>query len=130
MRSADSHAAQMAAAVAVAARGQIGVKAGCECALVGPSLAAEGLAGAQPSAGAPPGVAVDGRRADHMQPAPRPVDRERAALAGSVVGQVTAIAAAVAVVRAGLPHSGQQPAGNSEPSEPPGNIHTYQPGYT
>ncbi len=108
-------------AAAVAAHGHIGVKAGCECAFVGPCLAAEGLAGAEPSAGALLFVAVESRMADHMQPAPRRDDLERADLAGSVLDQAEAIAAAVAVVSAGLPHSGRQPAGDSQPSEPPGN---------
>ncbi len=104
----------MAAAVAVAAHG---LKAGCECASVGPCLAAGWLVGAEPSAGAPPCVAVGSRRADDMQPAPRPVDRERAALAGSALDQPTAVAAAVMGAR--LPHSGLQPAGKSEHSESP-----------
>ena len=116
--------------MAVAVHGHIEVKVYCGCAFVGPRLAAEGLAGAQPSAGAPPFVAVGSRMADDMHLAPRPVDRERAGLAGSVLLSA-AIAAAVAVVNAGLPHSGQQPAGNSQPSEPPDNkIQTYQPCYT
>ena len=59
--------------------------------------------------------------ADHMQPAPRPDDLERAHLAGSVLDQATALAAAVAVVSTALPHSGWQPAGTSQPSEPPGD---------
>lgn len=121
MRSADSHAAQMAAAIVVAAHGRIEVKVCCNCTSVGPQLAAEGLAGAQPSAGALPCVVVECRTADHLQPAARPDDLGMADLAGSALDQATAIAAAVAVVGAGLPHSGLQPAGNSEPSEPPGN---------
>ena len=104
----------MAAAVAVAMHG---LKAGCECALVRSHLAAGWLAGAQPSAGAPPSVAVGSRRADEVQPAPRPVDRERAAVAGSALDQPTAVAAAVMGAR--LPHSGLQPAGKSEHSESP-----------
>ncbi len=121
--SAESHTAQMAdaVAVAVAAHGHVGLKDGCGCAFVGPCLAAEGLAGAQPSAGALPCVVVECRTADHLQPAARPDDLGMADLAGSALDQATAIAAAVAVVGAGLPHSGLQPAGNSEPSEPPGN---------
>ena len=115
MRSADSHAAQMAAAIVVAAHGHIGVRVRCECASVGPRLAAEGLAGAQPSAVASPWVAVESRVADDMQSAPRPDDLQRA---GSVLEQATAIVAAVAVMRAGVPHSSRQPAGNSQPSEP------------
>ncbi len=103
MLSSESCAAQMAAAVAVAMHG---LKAGCECALVRSHLAAGWLAGAQPSAGAPPFVAVGSRRADEMQPAPRPVDRERAAVAGSALDQPTAVAAAVMGAR--LPHSGLQ----------------------
>ena len=118
--SAEWHAAQIAAAaVVVAAHGGIGLKASCECTFVGPCLAAEALAGAQPSAGAPLFVAVESRMADHMQPAPRPDGLERADLAGSVLDQAKAIAAAV--VSTGLPHSGRQPAGDNQPSEPPGN---------
>ena len=116
--------------MAVAVHGHIEVKVCCGCAFVGPRLAAEGLAGAQPSAGATPSAAVGSRMADDMHLAPRHVDRERAGLADSVLLSA-AIAAAVAVVNAGLPHSGQQPAGNSQPSEPPDNkIQTYQPCYT
>jgi len=115
MPSADSHAAQMAAAIVVAAHGRIEVKVCCNCTSVGPQLAAEGLAGAHPPAGAPLFVAVGSRMADEMQPAPRPVDRERAAVAGSALDQPTAVAAAVMGAR--LPHSGLQPAGKSEHSE-------------
>lgn len=103
--SAESRAAQMAAAVAVAMHGRIGLK---------PCLAAEGLTGAQPSAGASSVVAVESRMGDNMHSEPRLHDIGRAELAGSVLEQATAIAAAVAVVNAGLPSSGRQPAGNSQ----------------
>ena len=114
----------MAAGVAVAGHGQPEVKLGCGGAFVGPCQAAEGLAGAQPSAGAPPCV-VGVSMADHMQPAPRPDDLEGTGKAGSVLDQATAIAAAVAVVSVGLPYSGLQPAGDSEPCEPPGDKNAY-----